>query len=510
MTNIASQPKRVLIVGGGPVGLLTAYTLALYTDDSGAPLYNIDVFERRQDPRDKRHANDNWSFNIMLSARATRALREAGVYERILAKARPTGGLMISAASDDVREARSIPLNSVFGCEEEYISIGRDALMEGLLEVLEDLRKERGNNVKVTVHYETSCNKFRFEEKVVVVRKGEKDETFAYDFLVGSDGKCSIDQSPFSFNFNIWQLTHICIFLAGAGSRVRKAMMKLDSKITVSDAELGMALKAFKVPFKAVQEHGLAVWPFASAKGETTAPCYFFFCADQLSSVALLPNNDSYSVALSIHPPMKWDDFETLKDERDFILKHYPRLGPMLVKYAEPLFRVKPYQIVSANTSQFNLDGHPVMLIGDAAHAMPPTYGQGLNASFQDVTLLNQLLVSNSHSSFEQVAEAFSTTRKPSIDAITALSWEAYQLWRSDRVAIALFLISALKRAVLSRFPAVVQRALWHEAYPSSLIYCSTIDYSLIKEIRDRTKLTDPLILLVLVAWLAWAVYRLF
>ncbi|RUS29032.1 hypothetical protein BC938DRAFT_481145 [Jimgerdemannia flammicorona] len=419
----------------------------------------------------------------MLSARATRALREAGVYERILAKGRPTGGLMISAASDDVREARSIPLNSVFGCEEEYISIGRDALMEGLLEVLEDLRKERGNNVKVTVHYETSCNKFRFEEKVVVVRKGEKDETFAYDFLVGSDG---------------------------AGSRVRKAMMKLDSKITVSDAELGMALKAFKVPFKAVQEHGLAVWPFASAKGETTAPCYFFFCADQLSSVALLPNNDSYSVALSIHPPMKWDDFETLKDERDFILKHYPRLGPMLVKYAEPLFRVKPYQIVSANTSQFNLDGHPVMLIGDAAHAMPPTYGQGLNASFQDVTLLNQLLVSNCHSSFEQVAEAFSTTRKPSIDAITALSWEAYQLWRSDRVAIALFLISALKRAVLSRFPAVVQRALWHEAYPSSLIYCSTIDYSLIKEIRDRTKLTDPLILLVLVAWLAWAMYRLF
>lgn len=78
-------------------------------------------------------------------------------------------------------------------------------------------------------------------------------------------------------------------------------------------------------------------------------------------------------MVLNMLSPRSWDAFKTVEEERIFLEKRFPIFGGLMAKSCEPMYGEASYHIVAVNVSQLNPDGYPVLLIGDAAHALVST-----------------------------------------------------------------------------------------------------------------------------------------
>ena len=388
------QIKRIAVVGAGLVGSM----LSLYLAKRG---YNVTVYERRGDPRNKT-SEEGRSINLALSTRGIRALEEVGLTDEIKKMAIPMHGRMMHDASGSLS---FLP----YGKKGQFInSISRYGLNTMLI--------QQAENNHVDFLFEHRCASVNPERTSVTFFRSNDPETRDFDLVVGADGAFSAVRTSLQvtdrYNYSQDYLAH--------GYK--------ELHIRGGEGE------AFRM-----EKNALHIWPRES----------FMMIA--------LPNPDG-SFTCTLFLPFEGSlSFASLTNDHqvlEFFTENFPdalNLMPELLKDyetnpASSLVTIKCFPWVRNNT----------LVIGDAAHAVVPFYGQGMNAGFEDCRILNQLL--NEHDDqWSRVLHHFQSIRKEDCDAIAQLAFDNFIEMR-DLVADREFLLRKKIEAKL------------HELYPDKWI----------------------------------------
>lgn len=364
--------SNVIIIGAGLAGSL----LAIYLAKRGIA---VDVYEARGDMRQEKVAAGR-SINLALSDRGITALCEIGMDEYMLAEAVPMYGRMIHSVAGDTK------LLKYSGREGEYInSVSRAGLNIALINEAEKYEN-------VSFHFNERCVGFDCATGEAKLSSGK---TIAGDTLIATDG---------------------------AGSAVRTAMINGGvERFDLSQTWLAHGYKELHIPPAAdggflLEKNALHIWP-----------------RHQFMMIAL-PNFDgSYTCTLFLaHGSTKnaFDRLDSAQTVTDFFSREFPdalRLMPTLV---EDFFHNPTGNLGTIKCSPWNVGGK-ALLLGDAAHAMVPFYGQGMNCAFEDVRVFDSLLsdppaLAGGQIHWEKIFEEFDRLRKINADAICDMAEENF------------------------------------------------------------------------------------
>ncbi|KAH3852341.1 kynurenine 3-monooxygenase-like [Dreissena polymorpha] len=357
--------KSVIIVGGGLVGALHACFMA----QRG---FKVDLYEMRPDIRTLEVVRGR-SINLSLSARGREALRRVGLEDIVVQTGIPMYARMIHDV-DGTR--RPIP----YGKKDQYImSVDRRHLNEVLLTEAEKVPN-------VTMHFEHKVMECDFDKGTVSFRKNDGSVvTATADLIVGCDG---------------------------AFSGVRQQIMKK----TLFDYE-----QVF-IP------HGYMELNMPPAAGDHFAMevNYLHIWARNEFMMIALPNQDkTYTCTLF----MPFDIFRTLTTKeavRKFFQDTFPDSIPLLGEeyVTETVSTSKALPLISVKCSPYHVKDKAVIL-GDAAHAMVPFYGQGMNCGFEDCIVFDDLLNKHNNDIGATLAE-YTETRSVDAKAIVDLALYNY------------------------------------------------------------------------------------
>ena len=395
---------RVAIIGAGLAGSLLAIYLAKREVE-------VDVYEARGDMRLEDVVGGR-SINLALSDRGIAALREVGMNNVLLAEAVPMYGRMIHSVSG---ETKLLPYS---GRKGEYInSISRSGLNSALMNEAE---KQSG----VRFHFYKRC--VEFDCSSGVARFADGDNTAA-DTVIATDG---------------------------AGSAVRQAMDRQIKAFESSTVFLEHGYKELQIPAGddgtfLLEKNALHIWPrhqfmmIALPNWDGSLTCTLFLAhgsttdlsyGDPDNPVATAPGSDTRRLATRAAPA-----FDQLTDEttvREFFEREFSdavRLMPTLVDD----FSSNPTgDLGTVKCRPWNIGGK-ALLLGDAAHAMVPFYGQGMNCAFEDVRALASL-IDHHGTDWASVYDEYGRLRKANTDAIADMAEENFYEMR-DRVADPVF-----------------------------------------------------------------------
>lgn len=394
--------KKVLITGAGLAGSL----LAIYLGRKG---FEVTVVESRPDMR-KTTMSAGRSINLALSNRGIAALREVGLDEYMLSEAVPMTGRMIHGNDGSTK------LLPYSGREGEYInSISRGGLNIALMNLAESLEN-------VTLHFDTSCTAFDCKSGAVTL----------------SDGRVIRDSVVFGTD--------------GAGSIIRNAMLAGGvSRFDFSQTWLSHGYKELHIwptgsgEGFAIEKHALHIWPrdkflmIALPNLDGSFTCTLFLAHSGINSFS--------DVAGGVN------DQAEIADDRinEFFEKNFPDVIELIPDLCES-YRANPVgNLGTVKCYPWNVGGKAVLL-GDAAHAVVPFYGQGMNASFEDCRILNGM-IDGTDVDWEKLFDAFTEIRKKNADAIADLAVENFYEMR-DAVADPVFVRKrALETKLEQTFP---------------------------------------------------------
>ncbi len=417
------------IVGAGLAGALLACLLA----PDG---YDITVYERRPDPRKKGFTGGR-SINLALSARGIYGLWRAGLAETVLADAIPMRGRMIHPPSG------TLTFQPYSKNERDAInSVSRGGLNLALLE-----GAARHRNVR-----------YVFEHRCVEVDV----EKPAVTFIRGAGGRAvEID-------------TDVVIGCDGAYSAVRGQMQKLD-RFEYSQSYLGHGYKELSIPPTAtgdfaMEPHALHIWPRGG---------YMMIA---------LPNRDRTFTCTCFWPFEGPDGFSaagTDDEIRSHFQARFPDAVPLMPSLVDDYRKNPVGSLVTVRCAPWYHKDR-VVLVGDAAHAIVPFYGQGINAGFEGCVALVEAL-RHRPGDREAAFAAYYRERKENADAIADLALHNFIEMR-DRVASPLF-------RAKKRFERVLHRVVpfWYEPL-YNLVSFTRIPYA---KARRRAARQDRVIAII-------------
>ncbi|MEJ8801336.1 FAD-dependent oxidoreductase [Pontibacter sp. H249] len=390
-----TKRKNIAIMGAGLVGSL----LSLYLAKRG---HKVDVYERRPDMR-KVTLDGGRSINLALSDRGWRALRGIGIEEDVRKVAIPMHGRIMH---DEQGNLTFQP----YGKEGQSIySVSRGGLNAALMNLSEP-------NEDITYHFNRQALDVNLRENEVQLRNIETDEveTINPDLLFGADGAYSV---------------------------VRGAMQKTE-RFNYSQTYLEYGYKELTIPAAPdggwlLEKNALHIWPRGN---------YMMIA---------LPNIDGSFTCTLFFPYEGERSFGSIKNDTDllnFFLEVFPDAIPLMPNLAEDYFSNPIGSLVTIKCFPWSHDGKS-MLIGDACHAVVPFYGQGMNAGFEDIYVLDQMLENFDGESWEELFEAFERSRKPNADAIADLAVMNFIEMR-DKVADPRFLLrKKIETKISEQFP---------------------------------------------------------
>jgi kynurenine 3-monooxygenase len=378
-----NKQDKILIVGAGLCGSLLALRLA----QRG---FQVEVYESRPDLR-RVDISAGRSINLALSDRGFKALRLAGVEEKAREICIPMYGRLI-------HDIEGKTFNSNYsGREGEYInSISRQDLNSLLLD-------EAEKHENVNIHFNSKCLSIDIENTVAHFKSHDTKEEFSVDadVIFGADG---------------------------AGSILRKSYY-LERKFLFSYSQeyLTHGYKELEIPADNNGKHQISkdhlhIWP----RGK-----YMLIA---------LPNLDgSFTVTLFLSYEDGEYNFENLKTEEkvtEFFETQFPDALALIPNIKDEFFNNPTGPLGTVKCSPWVYQ-NKTLLIGDAAHAIVPFYGQGMNASFEDVGVFDAIL-DEVEGDWDAVFKAYQKTRKKDTDAIADLAIDNYYEMR-DHVANPLF-----------------------------------------------------------------------
>jgi len=359
-----SQNKLTLI-GAGLAGSL----LSIYLAKRG---FDVEIFERRPDMRSA-EVSAGRSINLALSARGLHALEKVGLKDRIMQIAIPMKGRMLHSLTG---ELNIVP----YGRKESEVinSVSRAELNMQLMTAAE----QHG----VQINFSQKCTGIDFESRELKLR----DEVTNQD---------SIKQ------------TEIVIGTDGSASAIRTEMAKtLDGNFTKDDLEHGY--KELTIPAAAdgrflLEKNALHIWP------------------RQSYMLIALPNLDG-SFTCTLFFPMKGDpSFESLKTEKAvlaFFEEQFPDAVELMPTLVEDFFTNPTGALATIRCQPWHVKDK-ACLLGDAAHAIVPFFGQGINCGFEDCTVLDACIEKQSDD-WQRIFKEFEKLRKVNTDAISELLFD--------------------------------------------------------------------------------------
>jgi len=356
------------LIGAGLAGPL----LATYLAKRG---YSVEIFERRPDMR-KESISAGRSINLALSIRGNHALKEVGLYDKIKSNSIPMKGRMIHDLNGGIH------LQPYGQKENEVIfSVSRAHLNMELM----TLAEETGN---VTIRFNHQLLSADLEQNKLLFQLSDSLEKIEWSFnrVIGCDGSASI---------------------------LRKSIVE-KADIQYVKKPLGHGYKELTIPpmksgkFQ-IEPNALHIWPRGN------------------HMLIALPNNDCSFTCTLFFPMIGKTSFETVKTEKDIFnlfQSQFPDAIKLIPNLVEDFQNNPTGDLASVYCKPWHLEDK-ALLIGDAAHAVAPFFGQGMNASFQDCSTLAKLMGKNEND-WNTIFNAFSSTQVENGHAIADMALENY------------------------------------------------------------------------------------
>ena len=363
--------QKLLIIGAGLCGSLMALRMA----QRG---YQVQLVEKRPDLRDVTQ-DAGRSINLSLSDRGLKALRLAGVEEQALELCIPMYGRMIHDQKGNTF------MSNYSGRDGEYInSISRPGLNMLLLDKAEEMPN-------VELIFNKGCTAIDLEKGTATFTdyNTKQESTFVGDLVLATDG---------------------------AGSVVRKAMFnKRELLFSFSQQWLTHGYKEITIPATKdggyrTEKGALHIWP----RGE-----------DMLIA---LPNLDG-SFTVTLFAPYAntkycFDNLTTPEMVQEYFTQEYPDAIALMPNLVTEFFDNPTGPLGTIRCSPWHCY-EKVVLLGDAAHAIVPFYGQGMNASFEDVFVFDEILDKH-QGDWKTVLSEYEKTRRKDTDAIANLALDNF------------------------------------------------------------------------------------
>jgi kynurenine 3-monooxygenase len=392
---MSSSSDKITVIGAGLTGPLLAVSLV----QRG---FRVAIYERRPDPRRVRLSAGR-SINLAISVRGIHALRQAGLWESMRDIIIPMKGRMMHSLSGELTF-------QPYGKDETEVihSISRADLNAALMNEAE----KRG----VKIDFNQRCIGFDLETGAARFRNEEtRGETDISGIIIGADG---------------------------TSSAIRHAMLQL-SRFNISQQLLDYGYKELTIMAGPDAQHvlepnALHIWP----RGE--------------HMLIALPNIDGTFACILFLPVEGKTSFANLDSETKFLQffeANFADAVPLMPNLGEN-FRDNPTgSMVTIKCSPWHVDAKS-LLIGDAAHAIVPFFGQGMNCAFEDCTSLLELLDRHG-ADWATIFSEFERSRKANTDAIADLALENFVEMR-DRVGDPRFLFKKkVELALEAKYPRV-------------------------------------------------------
>jgi len=396
MSAEGASPRRFIVVGAGLAGSLLAVTLARRG-------HHVEVFERRPDPRAKGFAGGR-SINLALSTRGVTALERVGLAERVLNDVIPMRGRMMHSPRGELSFQ---PYSRVPG--EAINSVSRGGLNVTLLDAAEA-------EDRVTLRFGARCADVDLHAACAQF----VDESTGEEFDARADAIIATD---------------------GAFSGVRGVMQRTD-RFNYSQEYLEHGYKELSIPPTpegefALEPNALHIWPRGG------------------SMMIALPNPDR-SFTCTLFWPYEGDHsfaaVRTRADVRPFFRRHYPDAERLMPTLEDDFDRNPTASLVTIRCSPWVVGR--TALLGDAAHAIVPFFGQGMNAAFEDVRVLDDCLRAHPNE-LEAAFAAYQAARVENAEAIADMALDNFIEMR-DKVASPLFRVGKRLEKIVHRvFPGV-------------------------------------------------------
>jgi len=356
------------LIGAG----LTGPLLATYLAQQG---YSVEIFERRPDMR-KESISAGRSINLALSARGNHALKEVGLYDKIKPNTIPMKGRMIHDLNGNTH------LQPYGQKENEVIfSVSRAQLNMDLM----TLAEETG---KVTIRFNHQLLSADLEQNKLLFQLSNSLEEIELPFnrVIGCDGSASILRKSIVEKANI--------------QYVKKPLGHGYKELTIPPLKSGK----FRI-----EPNALHIWPRGN------------------HMLIALPNNDCSFTCTLFFPMTGATSFETVKTEKDILdlfQSQFHDAIKLIPNLVEDFQKNSTGDLASVYCKPWHL-GDKALLIGDAAHAVVPFFGQGMNASFQDCSTLAKLMGQNKND-WKTIFNTFSSVQVENGHAIADMAIENY------------------------------------------------------------------------------------
>ena len=389
------QKKDTVIIGAGLVGSL----LSIYLSKRG---YNVKIFERRSDMR-KEKMSAGRSINLALSDRGIKALEEVGLMEEIRKICIPMHGRFMH------NPALGGTAYQPYGKEGQYInSVSRGELNCKLMDLAE------ANDVEINFNQKCESIDWKKDEIHFENTLNNKLQTTNYKLVFGSDGA-----------FSAARLTHQL-----QHDRFQYQQYYIDfgyKELTIPAGENGTFL---------LEKNALHIWPRGN---------YMMIA---------LPNIDGSFTCTLFFPFEGETSFATLDTKekvRSFFERTFTDAAPLMPTLEEDFFKNPTGSLVTVKCFPW-IREDKFALIGDAAHAIVPFFGQGMNCGFEDCSVLNSLIETYGDD-WTGILQAYQQLRKPDGDAIANLALNNFVEMR-DKVADPKFLLQKkIETAFSKKYP---------------------------------------------------------
>jgi len=363
--------------------------------------FRVEIYERRPDMR-RVPVSAGRSINLALSTRGIHALAEAGLWDAMSQIIIPMKGRMMHSVTGDLTF-------QPYGKDDAEVihSISRAALNIALMNAAE----AKG----VSIHFQQRCTGLDVKTGALRLRHEEMAEetTIQSEVVIGCDG---------------------------SASAIRTEMLKLN-RFNFSQQYLDYGYKELTIPAgpggkHLLDKHALHIWP----RGR-----YMLIA---------LPNIDGTFACILFLPFEGADSFDmlaTASDVVEFFRSRFPDVLPLMPALADHYFANPTGSMVTIKCSPWHVEGRS-LLLGDAAHAIVPFFGQGLNCGFEDCTCFLEIL-DRRGADWKTVFKEFEAARKINTDAIADMAIENFVEMR-DRVADPRFLLrKKVELALEAKYP---------------------------------------------------------
>lgn len=363
------EEQKIIIVGAGLCGCLLAIRLA----QRG---YLVSLYEKRADMR-LGVADSGRSINLALSERGLKALEIAGLKEKVLEQVIPMKGRLIHSLEGEKF------LSPYSGRPSDYInSVSRPGLNILLLNEI-----AKYDNIKL--YFDAAVKKVNLKEAQIEYVSHGEEKTAKATVVIGTDG---------------------------AGSVVRRNMMSHTTELLFNYSQdfLRHGYKELSIEASAtgtwkIEKEALHIWP----RGD------FMIIA--------LPNLDGSFTLTMFHPfetEIGFNQLDTEEKIQAFFKEKYPSLLPFIPNYKDEFLENPVGTLGTIKCYPWQAFGK-ALVMGDASHAIVPFYGQGMNASLEDVRIFDEMMEIYGDD-WETLFEKFQEQRKENTDAIADLALDNF------------------------------------------------------------------------------------